>query len=37
MSGGSDVAMAEQLTSPHPEQVDDALLGLTEIPGPIVG
>jgi 20S proteasome subunit alpha 6 len=37
-SGGSDVAVAEQLAvSPHPEQVDDALLGPFEIPGPIVG
>jgi len=37
-SGGSDVAVAEQLAvSPHPEQVDDALSGTFEIPGPIVG
>lgn len=37
-SGGSDVAVAEQLAvSPHPEQVDDALSGAFEIPGPIVG
>lgn len=37
-SGGSDVAVAEQLAvSPHPEQVDDALSGVFEIPGPIVG
>jgi 20S proteasome subunit alpha 6 len=38
MSGGSEVAVAEQLAvSPHPEQVDDALSGAFEIPGPIVG
>jgi 20S proteasome subunit alpha 6 len=37
-SGSSDVAVAEQLAvSPHPEQVDDALSGAFEIPGPIVG
>ena len=37
-SGGSDVAVAEQLAvSPHPEQVDDALSGAFEIPGPIMG
>ena len=34
----SDVAVAEQLAvSPHPEQVDVALSGAFEIPGPIVG
>ena len=38
MSGGSEVAVAEQLAvSPHPEQVDDALSGAFEIPGPVVG
>jgi hypothetical protein len=32
------VAVAEQLTvSPHPGQVDGALLGLFEAPGPVVG
>jgi 20S proteasome subunit alpha 6 len=37
-SGSSDVAVAEQLAvSPHPEQVDDALSGTFEIPGPVVG
>jgi hypothetical protein len=32
------MAVAEHLTvSPHPEQVDGALLGLFEAPGPVVG
>jgi 20S proteasome subunit alpha 6 len=35
-SGGSDVAVAEQLAvSPHPEQLDGALSGPSEISGPI--